>query len=174
MKKRGKPLRSIIQISLLSLTLSGCLLTQPQKTVKQVPVSIAVKESAEFYVDSYQHNPDETVIQVGRYSSAKATATHYQKDLLSVVIQTIIPAHVDTVEGAMTFLLMRSGYELAEPKRQGDYVPQLLSKKLPYAHRKIGPITLKDALLLIVGNAYWMKVDPVHRLIAFEIVQEFQ
>jgi len=167
-------LRTIIQISLLSLTLTGCFNKQPVETVRPVPVPVAVSESAEFYVDAYKHNPDETEIQVGRYASAKAAATHYQKDLLSVVIQTTIPAHVDTVGEAMTFLLMRSGYELAEPKRQGEYVPQLLSKKLPYAHRKLGPITLKDALLLIVGDAYWMKVDPVHRLIAFETVKEFQ
>ena len=33
---------------------------------------------------------------------------------------------------------------------------------------------LKDALMMLVGKAYWMKVDPVHRLIAFDTVEEFK
>jgi len=143
---------------------------------KPVPIeAVAPLEAKEaFYVQAYKQDPDETRIQVGRYAYVNAAATPDQKDLLRVVIQTSIPNDITTIGDAVDFLLMRSGFAMADKEKQGAYVSQLLAKPLPYAHRNLGPITLKDALLLLVGNAYWMKADPVHRLIAFETVKEFQ
>jgi len=175
-KKHGeKTLRTPLQLTLISLCVTACV--QNQQVIEK-PAPLATPEAdtneAAFYIKSYKQDPQDTRIQIGRYATASIASTHEQEDLLDVVIQTTIPNDVKTIGEAINFLLMRSGYELAASYRQGNYVAQLLAKPLPYAHRKLGPIRLKDALLLLVGKAYWMKADPVHRLLAFETVKEFK
>lgn len=168
-------MRTQIQLTLISLSLTACVHTQQVIDQPSTPVTPVVTSNADtFYVKSYTREPDETLIYIGRYATASTASTFEQEDLLDVVIQTTIPNHIKTIKEAIDFLLIRSGYGLAASYKQGDYVEQLLAKPLPYAHRKLGPIRLKDALLLLVGKAYWMKADPVHRLLAFETVKEFK
>lgn len=168
-------MRTKVVCLLLPLALSACSVqeTKPVSTVvKQPPVE---QKKPDMFVERYYYQPPkETQIQIGRYSSADAANTDEQENLLNVVIQTEIPATVTTVGEAIDFLLLRSGFSLAPIEAQGKHVTQLLKKSLPQAHRRVGPVMLKDALTMIVGKAFWMSVDPVHRLIAFDTVEEFK
>lgn len=170
-------MRTHIFLLLIPLVSAGC---QTAATVKPNPVvteapKVIEQPAPDMFVERYYYTPPkETEIRIGRYSSAKASSSDEQQNLLNVVIKTEIPAKIVTVGEAIDFLLMRSGYSLAPVEAQGKHVPQLLKKRLPHAHRKVGPIMLKDALGMIVGNAYWMSADPVHRLIAFDTVEEFK
>lgn len=168
-------MHTLFKTALCVILVSGCAQTKVEtKPVPLAPHKPPAKK-VDMYVERYQaETPDDALMQIGRYTVANATATVDQEDLLNVVIKTEIPQNEKTVKDAMRFLLMRSGYSLAPKSMQGKYVEQLLAKQLPYAHRNIGPITLKDALMMLMGKAFWMKVDPVHRLIAFDTVKEFQ
>lgn len=164
-------------ILFLSVLASGCS-SLPQLTQTEPPKQtfepVEVKKT-DTYIQRYQYEPPEaTQVRVGRYSSADAVNTDHQENLLHVVIDTRIPKSAKTVGEGIDFLLMRSGFSMADTDIQGEHISQLLKKPLPHAHRDVGPVMLKDALMMLVGKAYWMKVDPVHRLIAFDTVQEFK
>lgn len=161
---------------MLPVLVTGCI-TLPTTNNPPVPAAAveAPKPTPEIFIERYDYEPPAaTQVRVGRYSSADAVNTSEQENLLQVVIDTEIPSTAKTVGDAIEFLLMRSGFTLAAAEIQGAHVKQLMSKPLPQTHRKIGPVMLKDALMMLVGKAYWMKVDPVHRLIAFDTVEEFK
>lgn len=146
-----------------------------QQPNHEIEPEIIEKPRAEIFLERYDYQPPTaTQIRVGRYSTADAVNSREQENLLHVVITTEIPTTAKTVGEAIEFLLLRSGYSLASPEMQGSHVKQLFQKPLPYSHRKVGPVMLKDALMMLVGKAYWMKADPVHRLIAFDTVDEFK
>ena len=107
-------------------------------------------------------------VQVGRYSTINPTPTPEQQHLLHVIIRVTIPNEKRTVGETIDYLLRRSGYSLAQPLAQDPKVEQLFQKRLPEVHRNLGPMTLEDALLTVVGQAFRLDVDPVHRLVAFE------
>ena len=163
-------------LALLPILVSGCITLPKSGGSEPVqPQPVAEKPAPEIFIERYDYEPPSaTQIRVGRYSTADAVNTSEQENLLDVVVDTQIPASEKSVGEAIEFLLMRSGYTLAAAEMQGEHVKQLLKKPLPQAHRKVGPVMLKDALMMLVGKAYWMKVDPVHRLIAFDTVKEFK
>lgn len=164
-------------VLLTPIIFAGCL---PQTTKPVTESNLQTQAEAEparpdMFVERYYYTPPEsTQIQIGRYTAADASNTDEQENLLNVVIDTEVPAKIVTVGETIDFLLMRSGFSLAPAEAQGSHVSQLLKKKLPHAHRRVGPIMLKDALSMVVGKAFWMRVDPVHRLIAFDTVEEFK
>lgn len=169
-------MRTILLAALLPVLMNGCI-TFPsvEQQTKPVAIADAQKPKPNIFIERYDYEPPSaTQIRVGRYTNADAVNTKQQENLLEVVIDTEIPSKAQTVGEAIEFLLTRSGFSMASPSIQGEHVKQLLSKPLPHAHRKIGPVMLKDALMMLIGKAYWMKVDPVHRLIAFDIVEEFK
>lgn len=170
-------MRTKTLILLIPLICSGCI-SQISKSHNHSiePVQSEVEpEKPDMYVERYYYSPPEsTQIQIGRYTAADASNTDEQENLLNVVIDTEVPAKIVTVGETIDFLLLRSGFTLAPGEAQGKHVSQLLKKKLPHSHRRVGPIMLKDALSMIVGKAFWMRVDPVHRLIAFDTVEEFK
>ena len=169
-------MRTKILAAIVPLLMSGCTeLPINNQHVKPVEVADVSQSKPDIFIERYDYEPPSaTQIRVGRYTNADAVNTKQQENLLEVVIDTEIPSKAQTVGEAIEFLLMRSGFSMASPSIQGEHVKQLLSKQLPEAHRKIGPVMLKDALMMLVGKAYWMKVDPVHRLIAFDTVEEFK
>lgn len=169
-------MRTKLLIAVLPVIITGCItLPSFQQQTQPVEKSDAQVVVPDIFIERYNYEPPkETQIRVGRYSSADAVNTRQQENLLEVVVDTEIPVQEKTVGQAIDFLLLRSGYTLALPEIQGQHVKQLLGKPLPEIHRRIGPVMLKDALMVLVGKAYWMKVDPVHRLIAFDTVEEFK
>lgn len=109
------------------------------------------------------------VMQTGRYSNVKNIPPVDQLNPLKVVIQTRIPQSVTTVGETVNFLLVRSGFTLAEGGVLSEEAMTLLQLPLPQVHRQIGPMTLDNALQTLGGGAFELVVDPVHRKVAYEL-----
>ncbi|MEW5756465.1 MAG: pili assembly chaperone [Pseudomonadota bacterium] len=108
-------------------------------------------------------------VQVGRYSTLPAMPSVAQADLLAATITVVFPARVHTVGEAVQYVLQRSGYRLAAEEVMGSESADLLALPLPAVHRHLGPVTLAQALETLVGPAFRLIHDPVHRLISFEL-----
>ena len=106
--------------------------------------------------------------QVGRYSVIAVRPTAGQQDLLSVTRAITIPSDIKRVGGALDWLLRDSGYRLAGDTVLSEEVVAMLDLPLPAAHRQFEPMPLSAVLGLMVGPAFRLVQDPVHRLIAFE------
>lgn len=113
-------------------------------------------------------------VHVGRYSTLVAEATPGQRDLLQAIIQTRFHQRITTVGEAMQYLLLRSGYRLADKASAGEAMQILLSRPLPEVHRHLGPMTLEEALLTLAGPVYSLVIDPLNRLLAFEVVDKYR
>ncbi len=113
-------------------------------------------------------------VRVGRYTTVAPIATTSQSDLLSVVINVTFDSPITTVGEALAHLLVRSGYQLADLDASDPYLPILLSRPLPQAHRQLGPIRLDSALTTLAGPAWRMVVDPVNRLISYELINQYR
>lgn len=160
-------------VSVLALSvLAGCA-TNQQPIVEPVAVVPAepepVVDVTPSYIQTVRYNDESPLdqIQIGRYTTAESVVTDSQFDLLNVMVDTTIPSSYTTVGQAIKFLLLRSGYSLYSPAKQSPEAQHLLMLQLPQAHRNIGPVTLKKALLMIAGEAYTMQIDPVKRFISF-------
>jgi type IV pili sensor histidine kinase/response regulator len=112
--------------------------------------------------------------RVSRYTSIAPVATSGQKDPLSAVVSVNFTDRVNTVGEAINHLLLRSGYRLADISVSDPALPILLSLPLPVVHRKLGPIVLENALATLAGDAWELVVDPVNRLISFELLEQFR
>lgn len=121
------------------------------------------------------HNQDQLesnqveVMQTGRYTQVKNIPPVDQLNPLKVVVKTKIPQSVTTVRETVEFLLVRSGYALADNDILSEQAKTLLNHQLPQIHRSIGPMTLDKALHTLSGEAFELVVDPVNRKIAYEL-----
>ena len=106
--------------------------------------------------------------QIGRYSVIAVAPTAGQQDLLSVTRSITIPNDINTVGDALHWLLRDSGYRLADHATLSEEAIDMLDLPLPNAHRAFEPMPLKTVIGLMVGPAFHLVQDPVHRLIAFE------
>ena len=70
-----------------------------------------------------------------------------------------------TVGDGLRHVLKRSGYQLCETP---SAVTELYALPLPAAHRHLGPMTLRDALLTLAGPAWELHADERARQICFE------
>ncbi len=114
-----------------------------------------------------------TSIQVGRYSSISTEPTLAQKDLLSSIVEVTFPTGITTVNDALNSLLLNSGYAMAKLSASDPKLPILLKQSLPLVHRTLGPITLRRALEALAGTPWELVVDPVNRLVSFELTRAF-
>lgn len=112
------------------------------------------------------------VMQTGRYSNVKNIAPVDQINPLKVVVQTNIPQSISTVRETIEFLLVRSGYLLADDEVLSPEAKILLSHNLPQVHRSLGPMTLDQVLHTLSGEAFELVVDPVNRKVAFELSEK--
>lgn len=109
-------------------------------------------------------------VQVGRYSTLAPVPTAAQTDPLAASVQVTFPARVRTIGDAADYLLSQSGYRLSAQSRA---MRLLLEKPLPGTQRSLGPLSLMQALETLGGQPYALKIDPVGRLVAFELRPEF-
>lgn len=112
--------------------------------------------------------------KISRYASMDPVATSAQAHPLSVVVTVNFTDRVSTVGDAITHLLSRSGYRLADVASSDPALPILLNQPLPLIHRRLGPITIDNALATLAGDAWDLVVDPVNRLISFELLDKYR
>ncbi len=116
----------------------------------------------------------EGLYQVGRYTSIEPVASAQQKDLLSVVVTVSFTDQVQSVGDAMRHILLRSGYRLASPQSSDPALPILLQSPLPLVHRQLGPIRIDNALTTLAGPAWDLVIDPVNRLVSFDLLEQYR
>lgn len=117
---------------------------------------------------------DSQEVKVSRYATMVAEPMSDQLDLLSVIVSIEFPSHIATVGEALAHLLERSGYKLADLGASDPALPILLKNPLPMIHRKIGPVPLRLALQTLSGSVWELVVDPVNRIVTFELRDEFK
>jgi len=66
-------------------------------------------------------------------------------------------------------VLKRSGWRLCEGSAA---VAELDALPLPAAHRILGPMTLRDALLTLAGAAWELRVDERARRVCFVVLDD--
>ena len=108
--------------------------------------------------------------QVGRYQTVMLQPTEQQRDLLSNIVERELPEQIITVGEAITLLLDGSGYRLLSAKLADPYRVMLFAMPLPEVQRSLGPVSLRQALQLLSGPAFRPVIEPVYRLVSFELV----
>jgi conjugative transfer region protein (TIGR03748 family) len=96
-----------------------------------------------------------------------------QADLLQQTFQVRFPHHVQTILEAVNYLLRFSGYQLVNSHQLPIEARIVLSKPLPEIDRKFGPLSLREGLLMLVGEPFDLLVDPIHREIAFQLKKDY-
>lgn len=126
-----------------------------------------------FFSTAYVKNlyADSTV-SVGRYLTAKSLASPAESDPLQSQYQGTFPQSVHTIGDAVTYLLNFSGYHLIFEKK--SVLAQTLNQPLPQSVRTIGPVSIQDGLLAIMGQPYQLLIDPAHRLVSFRLKATYQ
>src|SRR5262245_56876816 len=105
----------------------------------------------------------------GRYLTVTNQPLPEQQDLLSQILQVRFPVEVQTVGDAMHYLLRYSGYSLIHETDQSAALKNTLKKPLPLIDRNFGPMSLKDALITLVGPAFTLVQDPLNREVNFTL-----
>jgi type IV pili sensor histidine kinase/response regulator len=105
-------------------------------------------------------------IRYDRYTLANTSPRPEQVDLLSQVIYIqISDGLAPTVRDALAYVLRYSGYQLCSPN---DDVQLLYTHPLPASHYRLGPISLRNALVTLAGVAWQPVIDEKTRTICFE------
>ncbi|WP_080635371.1 PilL N-terminal domain-containing protein [Pseudomonas asplenii] len=169
-----RPLAGILTIALplTAVTLGGCIASGPDAPVSPSPPAQAARSAPALS----SHDPVRRLqpglspaLRVGRYTLANTSPRADQLDLLNQVIDIRIPDQVNpTVHDAMNYVLRRSGYQLCAGIGSGtDGVQGLYAHPLPAAHYRLGPISIRNALLALAGPAWQMEVDERARRVCF-------
>jgi type IV pili sensor histidine kinase/response regulator len=83
------------------------------------------------------------------------------------IIETSIPPTLDTNVGeAMRHVLRHSGYRLCDTPEAAT----LYAFPLPASHLRLGPMTLRNALLTLAGAAWELSADDASRQVCFKPV----
>jgi conjugative transfer region protein (TIGR03748 family) len=117
---------------------------------------------------------NESVTQVGRYLTISNKPRLSQQELLSQIIQVRFPQNIQTIHEAMVYLLRFSGYDMISDNRMSKEFRITLSKRLPLVDRELGPISLKDGLMVLAGPAFDLVEYPINREIDFQLKPCFQ
>lgn len=122
--------------------------------------------------DLYQNRSPE-VVRYDRYTLASTRPVDAQRDPLNQIIDIRMPAQVvNTIGEGMRYVMLESGYSLCSGDA-GVY-SELFIKPLPAVQRKIAPVKLGDALQLLAGPAWRMRVDDLNREICFVLRDEYR
>ena len=105
---------------------------------------------------------------IGRYSVEPAGPTVGQRDLLALPVSPRFPDSVRTVGQAAEVTLMTTGYRLSSPLTAEPARAAVLALPLPVAHREFSNTPVRRVLETLVGPAFKLMEDPVHRLVSFE------
>ncbi len=106
---------------------------------------------------------------VSRYQTTVPQPRPDQQDLLAAIVEIELSDDIKTVGVAIVAVLENSGYRLS-PNPSALCQEKLFELPLPAVHRRLGPLTLRQALEVLSGPAYRPAMDPVRRLITFERV----
>lgn len=152
MLKRHDYYRPILA-ALAVMLLSACASSTDNASPSTAPTSVSAPPDAR------------PLLRQGRYTLIELRPESAQRELQQQIIDLRIPATSDsTVGSALRYVLLRSGYRLCE----GDAaLTALWALPLPAAHLRLGPLELRQALQLLVGEAWRLAVDEQTRQVCF-------
>lgn len=108
--------------------------------------------------------------QIGRYSTIANKPTASQVNPLLAVAQYKFPPRVESIGNAVNVVLQNTSYQLVPTDKLSRYVKETLTKPLPITDRTLGPMPIKDVLVILMGkDVFTLVVDPLHRLINFDV-----
>lgn len=137
-----------------SVLAAGCATTTAPPAPAASPLPIASEPTPGFV----------PVARYGRYTLIELVPQPAQRDLLQQAVEITIPPTLDaTVGDAMRHVLLRSGYRLCD----GTEAAALYTLPLPAAHLHLGPLLLRDALLVLADPAWALSVDDRTREVCF-------
>lgn len=105
------------------------------------------------------------VTRQGRYTLLELTPESAQRHLMRQIVEVSIPPTLDTNVGdALRHVLLHSGYRLCDTPETAT----LYAFPLPAAHWRLGPMSLRNALLTLAGPAWELLVDDALRQVCFK------
>lgn len=123
--------------------------------------------------DDIYRNRSPEVVRYDRYTLVSTRPADAQLDPLNQVVDITMPAQlVSTVGEGFRYLLLESGYSLCSATSAA--FSELLSRRLPAVQRTIGPLKLSEALQVVAGLAWRLKVDEVNREVCFELRDQYR
>ncbi|OOF59739.1 PilL N-terminal domain-containing protein [Rodentibacter myodis] len=118
---------------------------------------------------TYEEYPE--VIRYGRYTLVTSAPIGGQKYLLEQLVDVNVPVkkkqYTATVRQGLQTTLNNTGYNLCAFPADDD-ARQLFGRPLPKVHYKFGAMRLRDALQMLVGEAFELVVDDTRRQVCFE------
>jgi len=150
--------RCWIAASLLTLPvfISGCATQAVPSTPVVEPIPPVAEPEESLFIP---------VMRSGRYTLVELEPAASQRDLLLQVVEVALPQGIQaTVGNGLRHVLKCTGWRLCE---ETTAVMELDALPLPAAHRYLGPMTVRDALLTLVGSAWELRVDERSRQVCF-------
>ncbi|WP_448511486.1 PFGI-1 class ICE element type IV pilus protein PilL2 [Photorhabdus laumondii] len=154
----------------LVMVLAGCT-GQAQETTAS-GVSFHHSHQARPAVsDIYPLTPE--VTRHDRYTLVSVGSQAAQREPLNQIINITMPVPlVQRIGDGLRYLLFGTGYSLCDTT--ATHFVKLIGKPLPAIQRKIGPIRLSEALQIVVGLAWHIRVDEVNREVCFVLRDEYR
>ena len=113
-------------------------------------------------------------LQVSRYGTIAVVPSDAQINPLQAIVQIHFPPETKTIRQAIEFLLNNTGFNLASQAQLSPEVISTLSKLLPIVDRNLGPITINQALTVLMGgNVFNLKVDELNREVNFNLQPQY-
>ncbi len=143
---------------------------KPLTTLVAITTSLLVTNA---FARDLQHT-NESSLQISRYVDLLPGPTEAQRNPLHMVLPNVLFNHnIKSVGQAIHFLLKDTGYKLTRhhPDRR---VHQMFRLSLPKIHRRMGPLTLEQALKTLSGEPWVLAVDPINRLVSFQLPDHFK
>ena len=107
-----------------------------------------------------------------RYLSVQVGPEQAQTDLLQSIVEIRIPEKITTVGASLNYLLEPYGFQLDDnPESDGQYL--LLILVLPEPHRRLGPMTLMNAITTLGGHSFQSSINPVKRTVSYQLREGF-
>ena len=159
---RVRPASLAAAASVLLLALGGCA-----NLHRPVQDNDTVTDGHPAVPDLYaspSDGPDANVLRTGRYQLVPLAPTSGQRDLLQQVVSIDLPPSMSvTVRDGLQHVLRDSGLHLCLRQSQTGF----FSEPLPAVHRELGPTTLSDALQVLAGPAWRLRVNFHKRTVCF-------
>lgn len=113
--------------------------------------------------------------QINRYATVENKALAAQINPLLAVQKVHFPQSITTVHAALDHWLQYSGFQMAPIKEQSTGLRETLLLPLPSVVRDLGPLTVEEGLLVLVGkNVFTLSKDLLHRKVNFTLKPQFQ
>lgn len=108
--------------------------------------------------------------QINRYATVANKPLAAQINPLLAIQQVHFPREVHTIGQAIEWWLKFSGFSLVSKEKQPASLQAVMHQPLPQIDRNLGPLTVKDGLLVLVGQQSFALIeDPLLRQVNFKL-----